>query len=155
MQAGLSLTWSQTTKTGFLATRHIWECNIFQVCIYYLGLEKLKTEVSLSTQLNHLKTFQIIRWNENSGQNKFFFTWVKVFRIIPKFGILRSTFHRKSASNYWVKEILKAYFNLKLALFCRLSASFEIKFLKFRIFGSMTFTRTPEFELHIHNFGYD
>ena len=29
-----------------------------------------------------------------SGDN----TWVKVFRIIPKFRILRLTFHRKSAS---------------------------------------------------------
>ena len=27
-------------------------------------------------------------------------TWVKVFRIIPEFRILRLTFHRKSASKY-------------------------------------------------------
>ena len=30
-------------------------------------------------------------------ENRFFFdTWVKVFRIIPEFRILRLTFHRKS-----------------------------------------------------------
>ena len=28
----------------------------------------------------------------------FLYTWVKVFRIIPEFRILRLTFHRKSAS---------------------------------------------------------
>ena len=28
-----------------------------------------------------------------------FYTWVRVFRFIPEFRILRLTFHRKSASN--------------------------------------------------------
>ena len=30
--------------------------------------------------------------------------WVKVFRIIPKFRILRLTFHRKSASKFWNRQ---------------------------------------------------
>ena len=35
-------------------------------------------------------------------------TWVNVFRIIPEFRILRLTFHRKSASKFWIKEIIIA-----------------------------------------------
>ena len=34
--------------------------------------------------------------------------WVKVFRINPEFRILRLTFHRKSASNCWIREIIIA-----------------------------------------------
>ena len=32
--------------------------------------------------------------------------WVKVFRIIPEFRILRLTFHRKSASKSWIRQII-------------------------------------------------
>ena len=35
-------------------------------------------------------------------------TWVKVFRINPKFRILRLTFHRKSASKCCIKAIIIA-----------------------------------------------
>ena len=34
--------------------------------------------------------------------------WMKVFRIVPEFRILRLTFHRKSASKSLVKQILIA-----------------------------------------------
>ena len=34
--------------------------------------------------------------------------WVKVFRIIPEFRILRLTFHRKSASKRWILKIIIA-----------------------------------------------
>ena len=63
-------------------------------------------------------------------------SWVKVFRIIPEFRILRLTFHRKSASKYWIGEdyngfsgLLSVYLktavhlNLKLSIFCRDTAS--------------------------------
>ena len=33
-------------------------------------------------------------------------SWVKVFRIIPEFKILRLTFHRKSASKCCIREIM-------------------------------------------------
>ena len=36
-------------------------------------------------------------------------TWVKFFRINPEFRILRLTFHRKSASKCWIKEIIIAF----------------------------------------------
>ena len=36
-------------------------------------------------------------------------TCVKVFRINPEFRILRLTFHRKSASKCWVRQILIAF----------------------------------------------
>ena len=35
-------------------------------------------------------------------------SWVKVFRINPEFRILRLTFHRKSASKCWIREIILA-----------------------------------------------
>ena len=34
--------------------------------------------------------------------------WMKVFRIIPEFRILRLTFHRKSASKCWIRKIITA-----------------------------------------------
>ena len=33
-------------------------------------------------------------------------SWVKVFRIIPEFRILRLNFHRKSASKCLIREII-------------------------------------------------
>ena len=36
------------------------------------------------------------------------FTWVKAFRIIPEFRILRLTFNRKSASKSLIRQILMA-----------------------------------------------
>ena len=42
--------------------------------------------------------------------------WVKVFRIIPEFRILRLTFYRKSASKCWIREMIIAsliYFQSK------------------------------------------
>ena len=38
----------------------------------------------------------------------FWTPWVKAFRIIPEFRILRLTFHRKSASKSWIRQILMA-----------------------------------------------
>ena len=35
-------------------------------------------------------------------------SWLKVFRIIPEFRILRLTFYRKSASKCWIREIIIA-----------------------------------------------
>ena len=35
-------------------------------------------------------------------------SWVKVFRINPEFLILRLTFHRKSASKCWIRQIIIA-----------------------------------------------
>ena len=40
---------------------------------------------------------------------KYTYTWVKVFRVIPEFRILRLTFHRKSASNSWIGRIIIGY----------------------------------------------
>ena len=37
------------------------------------------------------------------------YAWVKVFMIIPEFRILRLTFHRKSASKCWIREIITAF----------------------------------------------
>ena len=34
--------------------------------------------------------------------------WVKIFRIMPEFRILRLTFHKKSASKCWIRQILIA-----------------------------------------------
>ena len=36
-------------------------------------------------------------------------SWVKVFRIIPEFRILRLTFFGKSASNSWISQIIIAF----------------------------------------------
>ena len=36
--------------------------------------------------------------------------WVKVIRIIPQFRIFRLTFHKKSVSKSWIKQILIAFF---------------------------------------------
>ena len=36
------------------------------------------------------------------------FTWLKVFRIIPEFRILKLTFCRKSASKCWIRQIILA-----------------------------------------------
>ena len=36
------------------------------------------------------------------------YTWVKDFRINPELRILRLTFHRKSASKFWIWEIILA-----------------------------------------------
>ena len=38
----------------------------------------------------------------------FIFAWVNVFRINPEFRILRLTFHRKSASKFFIREIIIA-----------------------------------------------
>ena len=46
----------------------------------------------------------IISWVLLSSHN--IHSWVKVFRINPEFRILRLTFHRKSASKCWIKEII-------------------------------------------------
>ena len=40
--------------------------------------------------------------------NLYHITWVKVFRINPEFWILRLTFHRKSASKCWIRQIIIA-----------------------------------------------
>ena len=73
--------------------------------------------------------------------------WVKVFRIIPGFRILRLTFPRKWASKDWIEVIiigsfdlfsvhLKAmdHLNLKMLILCRHTASFKIWISKFQDF---------------------
>ena len=62
--------------------------------------------------------------------------WVKVLRINPEFRILRLTFHRKSASKCWIKQIIIAsrfifnlskdnwQLNFNLLTFCRHKQSF-------------------------------
>ena len=64
-------------------------------------------------------------------------TWMKVFRINLEFRILRLTFHGKSASKCWTREIIIASllsfqitkrqsFKLEIICFCRHLASFKI-----------------------------
>ena len=74
--------------------------------------------------------------------------WVKVFRIIPEFRVLRLTFHRKSASKSWIREFtiasdvfsvcLKTFIllNLKLWIFGEHTACFKIGVLKVQDFGN-------------------
>ena len=69
---------------------------------------------------------------------------MKVFSIISEFRILRPTFHRKSTSKSWIKQILIAFwfifslpidnwpFNLEIVYICRHTASFKIWFKKFQ-----------------------
>ena len=44
------------------------------------------------------KSDQSLRWSREEALRSKLHSWVKVFRIIPEFMILRLTFHRKSAS---------------------------------------------------------
>ena len=73
--------------------------------------------------------------------------WVKVFRIIPEFRILRLTFHRKSASKCWIQQIIYRspelylvflkptdHLSIKLWIFSRNIASFKIRVLKVQDF---------------------
>ena len=71
--------------------------------------------------------------------------WVKVFRIIPEFRILRLTFNRKSASKCWIREIAIVsliyfqridYLNLKNWIFSWHTASFKIGVSKALDFGN-------------------
>ena len=78
--------------------------------------------------------------------------WVKVFRINPKFRILRLTFLGKSASKCWIREIILAplvgfqiiktqSFKLEIILIWRHPASFKIwisKVQDFRKFWTFT-----------------
>ena len=72
--------------------------------------------------------------------------WVKVFRINPLFRILRLTFHRKSASKSWIKEIIIAslisklfrltkhnHFSFKLSIFVAILQVLKFEFQKFWI----------------------
>ena len=75
-------------------------------------------------------------------------SWVKVFRIIPEIRILRLTFHRKSASKCWIREIILApdlfavclgtlyHLNLKSWMFSWHIASFQIVVSKVQDFGN-------------------
>ena len=71
-------------------------------------------EPSFSNKISICK--QIISWAESDFNNPFtvidssccLLPWVKVFRINPEFRILRLSFHRKSASKFWIKEIIIA-----------------------------------------------
>ena len=64
-------------------------------------------------------------WLTNTEIEEWVDAWVKVFRIIPEFTILSPTFHRKSATKSWMKQILIAFFiyiqfiyrHLKLLMF--------------------------------------
>ena len=70
------------------------------------------------------------------------YTWMKVFRITSEFRILRMTFHRKSSSKSWIREIMLAsdllwvclrtidHLNLKLWIFSGPTASFKIEISK-------------------------
>ena len=74
--------------------------------------------------------------------------WAKVFRIIPELRILRLTFHRKSASKCWIREIIIAsliylvflrtinHLSLKLRIFSEHNASFKIRVSKVQDFGN-------------------
>ena len=68
------------------------------------------------------------------------FTWVKVFRIIPVFRILRLTFHWKSASTFWISQIIlfAVYINT-IDHFAGILQVFRFKFLKFMIFEILNF----------------
>ena len=47
-QAGLSLPWSQTPKTGFLVTWHIW----FSYCLIFRSEVKISSSFSVSSSLS-------------------------------------------------------------------------------------------------------
>ena len=72
--------------------------------------------------------------------------WVNVFRIILEFRILRPTFHRKSASNCWIRQNVNYSFSdlfsyskvdflfiLEIVDNLRHAANFYFEFLTFRI----------------------
>ena len=76
--------------------------------------------------------------------------WVKVFWINPEFRILTLTFHRKSASKCWIKEIIIAssisfqintinHFNFKLSIFVAILQILKFEYQKFRILEILNF----------------
>ena len=75
------------------------------------------------------------------------YAWVKVFRIIPEFRILRLTFHRKSASKWWIRVCLRTidHLNLKLWIFSGHTASFKIGVSKVQDFRNYEFS-----PMHMH-----
>ena len=88
----LSLEYSMTVK---LLTRH------------HLEFQSLKggcTGLSESTlvKMPHCWKSHVMA---QMGSN----AWVKVFRIIPEFRILKLTFHRKSASKCWIRDIIVGF----------------------------------------------
>ena len=74
-----------------------------------------------------------------------YFAWVKVFRFIPEFRILRLTFHKKSPSKSWIRQNLihVAYkYNWSkdtwnISIFWWHTASFKIKISKVQDFGNV------------------
>ena len=85
-------------------------------------------------------------------------SWVKVFRIIPEFRIMRLTFHRKPQKtelgrlNYNIFTVLflvylnpTGHLNLKLLINCKAYCKFE--FWKLRIFEILNF---PSFFLFLY-----
>ena len=57
-------------------------------------------------------------------------TWVKVFRLIPEFRNLRPTFHRKSASKSWIRQILITSFSDLFSVHLWAIDHFNLKFVK-------------------------
>ena len=59
------------------------------------GIPVVSAEFILTGALRQDLDINSYPFNHNA-----FVSWVKIFRIIPEFRILRLTFHRKSASKY-------------------------------------------------------
>ena len=113
----------------------------------------------------HFATFFTKRPTKNL-QQMIHLTWMKVFRIIPEFRILRLTFYRKSASKCWIGRIILgfliyiqsvwktiAHLNLKLWIFSGHTASFKILNFKSSGFWKFwTFTHVNIASLVSHKF---
>ena len=80
------------------------------------------------------------------------YAWVKVFRIIPEFRILRLTFYRKSASKSRIREIKNSFsdlfsvclqaighLNLICEYFVGILQVLRLEFRKFRILEILNF----------------
>ena len=80
-------------------------------------------------------------------------------RNIPEFRILRLAFHRKSASKYWIRQIIISlsdlfsdnlkifdHSSMKLLIFCRHTASFDIWISEVQNFGN--FELSPMFTVY-------
>ena len=71
---------------------------IINICIKFLNCQWMRMAVFDLQKVSE-------KWLKGNPGN----AWVKVLRIIPEFRILRLTFHRKSASKCWIREIIIAF----------------------------------------------
>ena len=80
--------------------------------------------------------FFFLDWQDQFQFPFYTYAWVKGFRINPEVRIFRLTFHRKSSSKCWIKEVIKAFlisfqinhFNFKLSIFVAILQVLKFEF---------------------------